>query len=138
MKRVTGIGGVFFKSRDVAALREWYRAPLGIDIQEWGGFAFRWAGADHPGGTGSTIWSVFDAESACFAPSQAAFMVNYRVDDLRALLAALRSEGREVDAKVEESEFGKFGWVVDPDGHRVELCQPRAMMRPGPRPASTS
>lgn len=124
MKRVTGIGGVFFKSRDPQALGEWYRTHLGLDVQPWGGVAFAWASASNPSGTGSTIWSPFKDDTTYFAPSRAGFMINYRVDDLHALLAALRSEGCEVDAKVEESEYGKFGWVMDPEGNRIELWQP--------------
>jgi predicted enzyme related to lactoylglutathione lyase len=124
MKRVTGIGGVFFKARDPLALREWYRAHLGIDVEVWGGTAFPWATPDNPAGTGTTVWSVIEASSTQFAPSGAPFMINYRVADLHALLAALRAEGCTVDDKVDESEFGKFGWVMDPEGNRVELWQP--------------
>lgn len=124
MKRVTGIGGVFFKAKDPKVLGEWYRRHLGIEVEDWGGCVFRWATDDNPGGVGSTVWSPFQHDTAYFAPSNAPFMINYRVDDLHALLAALRGEGCEVDAKVEESELGKFGWVMDPEGHRVELWQP--------------
>lgn len=124
MKRVTGIGGVFFKSKDPKALGAWYREHLGIGVEEWGGAAFRWASPDNPSGTGTTIWSPFKEETEYFAPSKASFMINYRVDDLHALLAQLRSEGCDVDAKVEESEYGKFGWVMDPDGNKIELWQP--------------
>lgn len=126
MKRVTGIGGVFFKSKDPAALGEWYRTHLGMNVEAWGGVAFRWAGPDNPSGVGTTIWSPFKDDSEYFAPSQSRFMINYRVDDLHALLAQLRSEGCDVDTKVEESEYGKFGWVMDPEGHRIELWQPPA------------
>lgn len=126
VKRVTGIGGIFFKAKDPVALREWYRQHLGISVEPWGGTAFQWASPDNPGGTGTTVWSVFDDSSAHFAPSRAPFMINYRVEDLHALLAALRTEGCAVDDKVDESEFGKFGWVMDPEGNRVELWQPPA------------
>ncbi len=126
MRRVTGIGGVFFKSRDPAALGAWYQEHLGIEVQPWGGAAFRWDGPDNPAGVGTTAWSLFDAETDHFAPSAAPFMINYRVDDLHALLAALRAEGVPVDERVEESEFGKFGWVLDPEGNKVELWQPPA------------
>jgi predicted enzyme related to lactoylglutathione lyase len=126
MKRVTGIGGIFFKARDPKALGEWYRTHLGIALEDWGGAAFRWASPENPAGTGTTIWNPFPADTAYFAPSQAGFMINYRVDDLHALLAALRSEGCTVDDKVEESEYGKFGWVMDPEGNRIELWQPPA------------
>lgn len=124
MKRVTGIGGIFIKARDPQALREWYKRHLGLDIGDWGGVAFRWKDADNPGGEGTTVWSVFDDGSGYFAPSSAKFMVNYRVADLHALLAQLREEGCAVDDKVEESEYGKFGWVIDPEGNKAELWQP--------------
>ncbi len=127
MKRVTGIGGIFFKSKDPKALAEWYRVHLGVNIEEWGGAVFRWVSPDNPSGVGTTVWSLFKADTRHFEPSQAPFMVNYRVADLHALLAALRSEGCNVVDKVEESEeFGKFGWVVDPEGNKLELWQPPA------------
>ncbi|MBK9654123.1 MAG: VOC family protein [Rhodanobacteraceae bacterium] len=127
MKRVTGIGGIFIKAQDTERMADWYRRHLGIDIQAWGGTAFRWNDPDRvePDG-GVTVWSLFKADTSYFAPSTAPFMVNYRVDDLHALLAALRAEGCEVDAKVDESEYGKFGWVMDPEGNRIELWQPPA------------
>jgi predicted enzyme related to lactoylglutathione lyase len=124
MKRVTGIGGVFFKARDPEALRAWYRDRLGIEMDEWGGCAFSWNDPASPGTEGSTVWNIFDASSDYFAPSTSPFMINYRVEDLRALLDLLREEGCEVDPKLEESEFGKFGWVIDPEGNRVELWEP--------------
>ena len=122
MKRVTGIGGVFIKSRDPEALRAWYAKHLGVDVQAWGGAAFRWVDDDGVPVGGTTIWSVGDG--AHFAPSAAEFMVNYRVADLRGLLEALRAEGCEVLEAAEESEFGTFGWVIDPEGRKVELWQP--------------
>jgi predicted enzyme related to lactoylglutathione lyase len=125
MKRVTGIGGVFFKARDPEALRVWYQLHLGIDVQEWGGAAFTWTDADGKPAGGTTIWSVAGGGD-CFEPGTATFMVNYRVADLFGLLAALRSEGCNVLGKVEESEFGKFGWVIDPEGNKVELWEPPA------------
>jgi catechol 2,3-dioxygenase-like lactoylglutathione lyase family enzyme len=120
MKRVTGIGGVFFKSPDPKRLSEWYRVHLGLNVEEWGGVAFQWSG------TGTTIWNPFKADTEYFAPSSAAFMINYRVDDLHALLAALRAEGCQVEDRVDESEYGKFGWVLDPDGNKIELWEPPA------------
>lgn len=126
MKRVTGIGGIFFKSRDPAALGAWYRTHLGLNVEEWGGVAFRWASPENPSGVGTTIWSPFKHDTEYFAPSTSSFMINFRVDDLSALLTQLRSEGCEVDTKVQDSEFGKFGWVMDPEGNRVELWQPPA------------
>lgn len=123
MKRVTGLGGIFFKARDPAALNAWYREHLGLDVSEWGGTVFKWAD-DSP--TGTTLWTPFKADTGYFAPSDAPFMVNFRVADLHGLLAALRAEGCEVLEKVDESEYGKFGWVMDPEGNKVELWEPPA------------
>lgn len=126
MKRVTGIGGIFFKARDPVALRTWYQRHLGIDVQDWGGAAFRWADADGKPTAGMTIWSISNAASDHLSPSASSFMVNYRVADLHALLGELRKEGCNVLDKTEELEYGKFGWVVDPEGNKVELWEPPA------------
>lgn len=126
MKRVTGIGGIFFKAKDPKALGAWYKQHLGIDVQAWGGAAFAWKGPDNPDGVGTTAWNPFAADTGYFGPGPASFMINYRVDDLQALLAALRAEGVQVDDKVDESEYGKFGWIVDLEGNRVELWEPPA------------
>ena len=120
MKRVTGIGGIFFRAKDPKALCAWYKAHLGVDVQDWGGTAFQWADDDPAGGM--TVWSVGDGSN--FAPSKSSFMVNYRVADLHALLKQLRGEGCQVLDKVDESDFGKFGWVMDPEGNKVELWEP--------------
>lgn len=123
MRRVTGIGGVFFKAKDPKALAEWYRVHLGLNVEAWGGVAFRWAD-DNANGDGTTAWNIFKDDTAYFAPGTAGFMINYRVEDLHALLAALKAEGCKVEDKIDESEYGKFGWVVDPEGNKVELWQP--------------
>ncbi len=125
MKRVTGVGGVFFKAKDPKALAEWYRRHLGMAVEEWGGLAFRWSDDAQADG-GATIWCPFAHDTDYFLPSSAPFMINFRVDDLHALLAALREEGCAVLEKVEESPFGKFGWVIDPEGNKVELWEPPA------------
>jgi predicted enzyme related to lactoylglutathione lyase len=122
MQRVTGIGGIFFSAKDPAALWAWYKRHLGIDVQEWGGAAFRWVDADGAPVAGTTIWSIGSGKN--FAPSNAPFMVNYRVADLTGLLKALRAEGCNVVDKTDDSEFGKFGWAMDPEGNKVELWQP--------------
>ena len=120
--RVTGIGGIFIRAKDPAKLRAWYKTHLGIDVQAWGGSAFRWVdGSGHPT-AGTTAWFVGDGKN--FAPSTASFMVDYRVADLHALLATLRAEGCDVLEKTDESADGKFGWVMDPEGNKVELWQP--------------
>ncbi len=124
MKRVTGIGGIFFKAKDPAALQAWYKTHLGIDVQSWGGAAFRWADdAGAPVG-GTTIWSIGAVQGDQFAPSAATFMINYRVEDLHALVKVLREEGCNVLDKIDDSEYGKFAWVIDPEGNKVELWQP--------------
>jgi catechol 2,3-dioxygenase-like lactoylglutathione lyase family enzyme len=124
-KRVTGIGGVFFKAKDPRKLGEWYRDRLGIPVDpNWGGWAFEWRDAKSPRKKGQTVWSPFPADTGYFKPGRKQFMVNYRVDALDSVLKALRAEGVWVDPKVEESEYGKFGWVMDPEGNRLELWQP--------------
>ena len=122
MKRVTGIGGVFFSAKDPVTLRAWYKTHLGIDVQEWGGAAFRWVNDAGAPANGTTAWMIGDGSN--FAPSKAPFMINYRVADLHALIEALREEGCQVLDKVDESEYGKFGWVIDPEGNKVELWEP--------------
>jgi len=124
MKRVTGIGGIFIKSKDPARLKAWYREHLGMDVQDWGGMTFPWHTPESPNPDGMTVWSVFDASSKYFDPSTAPFMVNYRVENLHDVLESLRAEGCDVERKTEESEFGKFGWVIDPDGNKIELWEP--------------
>ena len=124
MKRVTGIGGIFFKSNDPKALGAWYRDHLGLEVTNWGGAIFEWGG---PGSEqGMTIWSAFKKDSTKFEPGTASFMVNYRVADLHALIAALKSEGCNVEDRTEESAEGKFGWVIDPEGNKIELWEPPA------------
>ncbi len=124
MRRVTGIGGIFFSAKDPKALGAWYKTHLGIDVQPWGGAAFEWADADGNALKGTTAWSVEPNDGTHFAPSKSTFMVNYRVEDLTALLNALREEGCNVLEKTDDGEYGKFGWVMDPEGNKVELWQP--------------
>jgi len=120
--RVTGIGGVFFTAQDPKALRTWYSKHLGIDLEPWGGKPFRWVDdAGNPTG-GTTVWHIGTGRN--FAPSTASFMINYRVSDLDALLATLRAEGCQVVGEPQDSEDGKFGWVMDPEGNKIELWQP--------------
>jgi predicted enzyme related to lactoylglutathione lyase len=130
MARITGIGGIFFKARDPDGLRSWYRQHLGLDIQKWGGVVFRAAGAPD-GGEAITVWNIFPSTSDYFAPGSAEFMINYRVDSLADMLASLRNQGCTVDERIDESEFGKFGWAQDPEGNRLELWEPPAGRIPG-------
>lgn len=122
MTGVTGIGGVFFKARDPKALGSWYRDNLGLDVQAWGGVALRWGTPKNPSGT--TAWNLFAADSSHFEPSTAPFMINYRVDDLAALLERLRANACNIVGGPDESEYGKFAWVMDPEGNKVELWEP--------------
>jgi predicted enzyme related to lactoylglutathione lyase len=126
MKRVTGIGGIFFKAKDAPALRAWYKRHLAIDVQDWGGTAFTWADPEGKPTDGTTVWSIGAEEGDQFAPSKSSFMVNYRVADLYALVAELKAEGCNVLDKIDDSEYGKFAWVIDPEGNKVELWQPPA------------
>lgn len=124
MKRVTGIGGIFFQARDPVALRAWYQEHLGIRVEDWGGAVFTWTDATGAPAGGSTTWSINALGNDYFAPGTAPFMINYRVENLHTLLPALREEGCHVLDQVEESEYGKFGWVIDPEGNKVELWEP--------------
>jgi predicted enzyme related to lactoylglutathione lyase len=122
--RVTGIGGVFFKARDRAHLGEWYRRHLGIDVQEGGWAVFKWRDHEDPTRPGATVWSLFPEDTEYFGSAGQRAMVNYRVADLDAVLAALRREGVAVDERIEETAEGRFGWITDPEGNRIELWQP--------------
>ncbi len=126
MERVRGIGGIFFKSPDKARLAGWYRDHLGVDLLEWGGAVFESSNEATDSSPGVTVWSVFDAGSDYFGKPDAQFLINYRVDDLDAMLRQLREAGVQVDDKVEESEQGRFGWAHDLDGNRFELWEPPA------------
>lgn len=126
MAKVTGIGGVFFKSRgDSKALSAWYQQHLGMSLEDFGGAILRWPD-DQANDGGLTVWSVAKHDSQWFSPSDSAFMINYRVDDLDELLAQLRAAGVNVVGGPESHENGKFAWIMDPDGNKVELWQPMA------------
>ena len=126
MERVIGLGGIFFKSKDPARLSAWYRKHLGLNVEDWGGVTFQeGAGSQlQPLRKSFTLWSPFPDDTDYFRPSEKSYMINFRVHDLHAVLAELRQEGVEVDEKTDESEFGKFGWILDPDGTRIELWEP--------------
>src|SRR6476661_4506610 len=110
MKRVTGIGGIFFNAKDAPALQAWYKRHLGIDVQDWGGTVFTWSDGEGKPVAGTTVWTINSAEGDHFAPSTSTFMVNYRVEDLLGLVKVLREEGCNVLDKVDDSEYGKFAW----------------------------
>jgi catechol 2,3-dioxygenase-like lactoylglutathione lyase family enzyme len=124
MAKVTGIGGVFFRSRGKgAALAAWYREHLGMALEDFGGAVLRWPD-DKAGDGGLTVWHVADSDSRWFSPSESAFMINYRVDHLDELLAQLRADGVTIAGGPESHENGKFAWIIDPDGNKVELWEP--------------
>jgi predicted enzyme related to lactoylglutathione lyase len=124
MKRVTGIGGIFFKSQDPSKLREWYQEHLGMEVADWGGAIFNWRDAQDPEQKGLTVWSIFPATTKYFDPGDKPFMINYRVENLDELLAQLRQEGIQVEDKIVEEENGRFAWIMDPEGNRLELWEP--------------
>jgi predicted enzyme related to lactoylglutathione lyase len=123
MKRVTGIGGIFFQAKDPQQTREWYQQHLGIESEAWGA-VFNWREHDNPAQTGTTAWSVMREGTPHFQPGQQEFMVNYRVADLDALLVALKAEGVAQIGETDVHEYGKFAWILDPDGRKVELWEP--------------
>ena len=124
MARVTGIGGVFFKSRtDNTALAAWYQKHLGMTLESFGGAVLRWPD-DKAEDRGLTVWHIAERDSQWFSPSSSPFMINYRVDDLDGMLVQLRAGGISIVKGPESHENGKFAWIMDPDGNKVELWEP--------------
>jgi predicted enzyme related to lactoylglutathione lyase len=123
MAKVTGLGGVFFRCADPAAMKAWYREHLGIESESWG-YAFGWRERDEPQQQGYTVWSPFPESTEYFAPSAKQFMVNYRVDDLETLLPRLEAAGVQIVGTIQEEENGKFAWIIDPEGNKLELWEP--------------
>jgi predicted enzyme related to lactoylglutathione lyase len=124
MEQVTGIGGVFFRAQNPENLAAWYQQQLGLPIN--GTLAeFPWREAADPNKPGNTVWSLFPKDTDYFGPDRPVFMVNYRVQNLDRMVAQLRAAGVKVD-KVEDSEYGKFTWISDPEGNRIELWEPKA------------
>ncbi len=124
MRRVTGIGGVFFKSSNPSQLQEWYRVHLGIPTIGNGGSVFQWRDRDDQRSEGHTVWGPFPDTTDYFKPSGKDFMFNYRVEDLAALLKQLKEEGVETVGEMEEYDYGKFAWIMDPEGNKIELWEP--------------
>lgn len=121
---VRGIGGTFFKCDDPQRTLAWYREHLGLDIQEWGGTAFRWPHPEDSDASGYTVWSAFPRESGHFGPGTQDFMFNFRVHAIGVMIESLRANGVEIAGEIESHPNGKFAWIVDPDGRRVELWEP--------------
>jgi predicted enzyme related to lactoylglutathione lyase len=126
MAKVTGIGGVFIKAKtDDRALREWYEKNLGVKLEKWGGAALKWKD-DTASDGGATAWHVAEPASKWFAPSEASFMINYRIDDMAGMIEQLKAGGVPIHKGPEQHENGQFLWVIDPDGNKVELWEPKA------------
>jgi len=124
MKRVTGIGGIFFKVNDPSALGQWYKQHLGIEMEgESPTATFLWREKDDPQVSGATVWALFPQQTEYFGDPGNAFMINYRVDDIEALVALLRQEGVTVHGDIQDTEYGRFIWISDPEGNRIELWQ---------------
>lgn len=126
MKRVTGIGGVFFKADDPKKLKEWYGKHLGFNVQEWG-VIFPWLEVDKPDAKApaTTSWSPFKAATDYFKPSEKQFMFNYRVENLVELLKLLKEEGVQIVGEIQEFDYGMFAWIMDPEGNKIELWEPK-------------
>jgi predicted enzyme related to lactoylglutathione lyase len=135
MKRVTGLGGFFFKSKAPKELMSWYKEHLGIEADDYGGWTFEWLEKHRPQRIGATVFSPFKQDTDYFAPSDSSYMFNFRVENLDALIAHLRSEGVQVVGDVQESSYGKFGWIIDPEGRKIELWQPPDVDDPFAEPA---
>lgn len=120
-KRVTGIGGVFFKTKDPKATKDWYKNHLGLATDDYG-CTFWWK--DEKDNKCSTQWSPFKEDTEYFEPSKKEFMMNFRVENLKELLKVLKEEGVTIVGKIQEFEYGKFGWILDPEGNKIELWEP--------------
>ena len=120
MERINGIGGVFFRARDPTALAAWYRDHLGVPVE--GGQSYGALSSEGPGE--QTVWAAFPTDSDYFGPGSPPLMINYRVRDLDAMLAQLKAAGAGVEDRIEEYEYGRFGWATDPEGNRFELWEP--------------
>lgn len=123
MARVTGIGGVFMRSPDPKRLKSWYVTHLHLPVGDYGVISFPWSD-EVPAGTGTTAWATFPADTDYFGPGEQTAMINFRVDDLDALLEELAAAGVVIEPKREEADYGRFAWIQDCDGNRVELWQP--------------
>jgi len=122
MKRVTGIGGIFFKCQDPKSMKNWYANHLGFNTDDYG-TSFEWRQADDAEKKGFSVWSPFDADTKYFEPSQKEFMVNYRVENLEWLLEELKKEGVQVLDEIEAVEYGKFAHIIDPEGNKIQLWE---------------
>ena len=125
MAKITGIGGVFFKARnDAKGLSAWYEKHLGVKLEDWGGAVLKWE-EDTAEDNGLTVWNVAEKDTSWFSPSTATFMINYRVDDMAGMIQQLKEAGIKIFKGPESHENGKFAWIMDPDGNKIELWEPK-------------
>jgi len=124
MKKVTGIGGVFFKCKDPQTMRDWYNKNLGVNAGEYGA-SFEWREADDSTKKGSIQWTPFAEKTKYFEPSTKDFMINYRVENLEELVKQLQAEGVTITDKIESYDYGKFVHIMDPEGNKIELWEPK-------------
>lgn len=131
-QKATGIGGVFFRAKNPVKLGAWYSEHLGLPVEEWGGCQFQWRELKNPKKTGCTVWSAFKADTQYFGSRKQGHMLNYRVADLKKMLAQLKKAGVWIDPKSQTaaSEYGKFAWIKDGEGNRVELWEPPTPKKP--------
>ena len=125
--RITGVGGVFFKAKDPKALAAWYRDVLGLPLESWGGAVLRY---DAPGHPPALVWNALPASTAYFAPSTGEFMIDYAVDDMDAFLARLHAKGVDPVKRADDDPSGRFAWILDPEGRKIELWQPKRAPAP--------
>ncbi|MBN1633586.1 MAG: VOC family protein [Ignavibacteria bacterium] len=123
MAKVKGIGGIFFRTKNPGRTRKWYRDNLGIESENYG-YCFQWREKDNMDKEQYTVWTPFPNSTKYFSPSRREFMINFIVDNLFETLYELKEKGVEVLPEIEQSEFGKFGWIIDPDGVKIELWEP--------------
>jgi predicted enzyme related to lactoylglutathione lyase len=124
MKKVTGLGGIFFKCNDPKSMNDWYTKNLGLPMSDYGA-TFDWRQDDDPSKKGSTTWSAFPNDTKYFQPSVKEFMINYRVEDLEALVAQLKQDGVTMVDEIADSDYGKFVHALDPEGNIIELWEPK-------------
>ena len=138
-QKATGIGGVFFRAENPAKLGAWYREHLGLPVEAWNGCQFHWREHKNPKKTGCTVWSLFKADTDYFGSRKGGggggqgHMINYRVADLKKMLAQLKKAGVWIDPKSnppQDSEYGKFAWIKDGEGNRIELWEPPTPLKP--------
>jgi len=123
MKKVTGIGGIFFKCKDPAKVKDWYKTHLGLNVNEYGA-TFEWRENEDSSKTGQTQWSPFAETTTYFDPSSKDFMINYRVENLEELVEELRKEGVTIVDNIESYDYGKFVHIMDIEGNKIELWEP--------------